>query len=335
MRSRRPSRAASSLAVALGCTVSLACSSPQRAEPVRVTVPPGVPFGTVLDTLVDRGVVSGPVWFGLYARLKGADREIRWGDYDLVPGGGWSEILGQLTAGRVRTQRMTVPEGLTLTEMALRIARVTEQHPDTVRARLLDRSAHEDWNVPGPGLEGYLFPDTYQFARGVELGVIVKVMVDRYRSMWTSERLARLAELGMTEREVVTLASIIQAEARKTDEMPTISAVYHNRLRLGYLLQADPTVLYALGGRRERLLFAAIDSVADSPYNTYTQAGLPPGPIGAPGAAAVDAALNPSDESYLYFVARPDGSHTFTHSLSEHNRATARARREWEASVPP
>ena len=95
------------------------------------------------------------------------------------------------------------------------------------------------------------------------------------------------------------------------------------------------TVLYALGGRRERLLFAAIDSVADSPYNTYTQAGLPPGPIGAPGAAAVDAALNPSDESYLYFVARPDGSHTFTHSLSEHNRATARARREWEISVRP
>ena len=298
-------------------------------------MPPGVPFGTVLDTLVDRGIVSGPLWFRLYARLQGADRKIRWGDYDLVPGEGWGEILEQLTAGRVRTQRMTVPEGLTLTQIAPRIAQVTERHPDTVRARLLDRSAHEPWNVPGPGLEGYLFPDTYHFARGVDLGVIVTAMVDRYRSMWTSERLGRLAELGMTEREVVTLASIIQAEARKTEEMPTISAVYHNRLRLGYLLQADPTVLYALGGRRERLLFAAIDSVADSPYNTYTQPGLPPGPIGAPGAEAVDAALNPSDESYLYFVARPDGSHTFTHSLSEHNRAVARARREWQGSVRP
>jgi UPF0755 protein len=111
--------------------------------------------------------------------------------------------------------------------------------------------------------------------------------------------------------------------------MPTISAVYHNRLRLGYRLQADPTVLYALGGRRNRLLYAAIDSVADNPYNTYTQRGLPPGPISAPGEAAIHAALYPADESYLYFVARADGTHIFTNSLEEHNRAreVARGRR--------
>jgi UPF0755 protein len=129
----------------------------------------------------------------------------------------------------------------------------------------------------------------------------------------------------------MTLASIIQAEARRVEEMPTISAVYHNRLRLGYRLQADPTVLYALGGRRERLLFAAIDSVADNPYNTYTQRGLPPGPIAAAGEAAIHAALYPADESYLYFVARPDGSHIFTRSLEEHNRAREVARTERSA----
>ena len=139
----------------------------------------------------------------------------------------------------------------------------------------------------------------------------------------------------MTENEVVTLASIIQAEARRVDEMSTISAVYHNRLRLGYLLQADPTVLYALGGRRARLLFSAIDSVADSPYNTYTQEGLPPGPIGAPGETALNAALYPSDEPYLYFVARPDGSHIFTRSLEEHNRARGTVRREWDQEGIP
>ncbi len=134
----------------------------------------------------------------------------------------------------------------------------------------------------------------------------------------------------MTEAEVMTLASIVQAEARRLDEMPRISGVYHNRLGLDWLLQADPTVLYALGGTRQRLLFAAIDSVADNPYNTYAHSGLPPGPIGAPGEAAIDAALNPVDD-YLYFVAWTDGSHVFTRSLSEHNRARENANRAREA----
>ncbi len=158
-------------------------------------------------------------------------------------------------------------------------------------------------------------------------------MVERYRAAWTAGRIARLEELDMSENELITLASIIQAEARRVGEMPTISAVYHNRLRLGYRLQADPTVLYALGGRRERLLFAAIDSVADNPYNTYTQRGLPPGAIGAPGEAAIHAALYPTEESYLYFVARPDGSHIFTKSLEEHNRAREIARSERSAAA--
>jgi UPF0755 protein len=134
----------------------------------------------------------------------------------------------------------------------------------------------------------------------------------------------------MSESELMTLASIIQAEARRVEEMPSISAVYHNRLRDGWLLQADPTVLYALGGPRERLLYAAIDSVADHPYNTYSQRGLPPGPIGAPGEDAIVAALHPTEEDFMYFVARPDGSHHFTRSLAEHNRAKADARREWD-----
>lgn len=157
---------------------------------------------------------------------------------------------------------------------------------------------------------------------------VIQAMVRRYHQAWTPQRRARLDSLGLSEREVVTLASIVQAEARKQDEMPRIASVYHNRLRRGWLLQADPTVLYALGGYRERLLFAAIDSVADNPYNTYKQPGLPPGPIGAPGDAALQAALYPSEEAFLYFVAWPDGSHVFSRTLAEHNRAVAAARRE-------
>jgi UPF0755 protein len=159
---------------------------------------------------------------------------------------------------------------------------------------------------------------------------VLNAMVARYQAVWTEDRRSRLAELEMSEVELVTLASIVQAEARDVAEMPSISAVYHNRLRDGWLLQADPTVLYALGGPRARLLYAAIDSVADSPYNTYAQRGLPPGPIGAPGERAIDAALHPTDEDYMYFVARPDGSHHFTRTLAEHNRAKAHARREFD-----
>jgi UPF0755 protein len=155
-------------------------------------------------------------------------------------------------------------------------------------------------------------------------------MVEHYRALWTEERIAQAEELGLTTQEVTTLASIVQGEARQTHEMPVISGVFHNRLRIGYLLQADPTVQYALAERRSRLLYADIDSVADHPYNTYTQPGLPPGPIGAPGREAIDAALHPEAHDYLYFVARPDGTHIFTSSLDEHNRARVEARRAWE-----
>jgi UPF0755 protein len=217
---------------------------------------------------------------------------------------------------------MTIPEGFTVAQMVPRIAEATGATPDSVEALLADPELESELGVPGPGVEGYLFPDTYLFAGGVPVSEVLRAMAERYHAVWTPERRARLAELGMTEQEVVTLASIVQAEARRMEEMPRIAGVYHNRLELGWLLEADPTVLYALGGYRERLLYAAIDSVADNPYNTYRQGGLPPGPIGAPGEAAIDATLHPRDD-YLFFVARPDGSHVFTRSLAEHNQARA------------
>ncbi len=321
--------------IASGCAVlgMAACGSEEATRTVQVTVPTGTMFDSVLDTLVTRGVVVAKRRFRFYARVTGADRQIRAGTYALVPGAPWGEILDALTSGRVMTFGMTIPEGFTIADMALRMAEAVESPADSVRAWLTDPDAHLRWGVPGPGLEGYLFPDTYRFARGVALDVVIEAMVRRYQTAWTDGRRARLEELEMSENQLVTLASIIQAEARRVGEMPTISAVYHNRLRLGYRLQADPTVLYALGGRRERLLFAAIDSVADNPYNTYTQRGLPPGPIAAPGEAAIHAALYPSDESYLYFVARADGSHIFSNSLEEHNRAREVARSERRATA--
>ena len=333
---RRPSAVLTTIALIASCCAVLGmagCGSENAAGTIDVTVPAGTTFDSVLDTLVTREVVVARRRFRFYARVTGADRRIRAGSYALTPGAPWEEILEVLTSGQVMTFGMTIPEGFTIADMALRVAETVERPADSVRAWLTDPEAHLRWGVPGPGLEGYLFPDTYRFARGVALDVVIEAMVRRYQTAWTGGRRARLEELEMSENQLITLASIIQAEARRVEEMPTISAVYHNRLRLGYRLQADPTVLYALGGRRERLLFAAIDSVANHPYNTYTQRGLPPGPIAAPGEAAIHAALYPADERYLYFVARPDGSHIFTNSLEEHNRAREVARSERSATA--
>ena len=340
MRDRRPRPSVALTAlglVALGCAVLglSTCGPEETLPPIEVTVPVGATFNSVLDTLISRGILSGGRSFRFYARLTGADRQIRSGRYRLVPGSPRSEILETLTSGRVMTFGMTIPEGFTIADMAPRVAETVELPAETVQARMTDPDAHERWDVPGPGLEGYLFPDTYLFARGVPLDDVIEAMVERYRTVWTAGRRIRLEELGMSENQLITLASIIQAEARLIDEMPTISSVYHNRLRLGYRLEADPTVLYALGGHRERLLFAAMDSVADHPYNTYERRGLPPGPIAAPGEAAIHAALYPADVGFLYFVARPDGSHIFSNSLEEHNRARAVAESERSAAANP
>ena len=315
-------------ALALALAASLASCGPRPGEPVEFMVPPGAPFSQVVDTLEARGVVPSPALFRLYARLRGDDRRVRSGRYALATGARWRDVLDALTRGRVETVPLTIPEGFRLAQMAPRIAEVTATDEASVLGALLRQGADSAFGVPGPGLEGYLFPDTYRFASGVDVGEVIEAMTRRYRAVWTPERVARRDSLGMTETEIVTLASIVQAEARRMEEMPRIASVYHNRLRKGWLLQADPTVLYALGGYRERLLFAAIDSVADNPYNTYKQPGLPPGPIGAPGEAAIEAALHPAAEPYLYFVARLDGSHVFTTTLADHNRAVAEWRRE-------
>ncbi|MFC1575968.1 endolytic transglycosylase MltG [Gemmatimonadota bacterium] len=319
----------------LGWSITLlalaACSSPtSQGPPVELTIPAGATFREVTDTLSARGLVGWPSFFRAFARFRGDDREVRSGRYSFPPGAPWSRILRDLTEGRVLTENLIIPEGFTLKQMVDRIGDITEVSPDSVLAALTADSVALTWGVPGPGLEGYLFPDTYYLARGAPLDSVVSAMVLRYSEFWTPERRIRREELGMSEAEVVTLASIIQAEARLLDEMPLISSVYHNRLAQGHLLQADPTVLYALGGPRPRLLYAAMDSVASHPFNTYTHPGLPPGPIGAPGQAALEAALYPADTDLFFFVAHPDGTHIFSRTLAEHNRAVAETRPEWD-----
>ncbi|HEX7119611.1 MAG TPA: endolytic transglycosylase MltG [Longimicrobiales bacterium] len=322
------------LAAILAATAS-ACGGDGDGDLIRVRVPRGASFSAVTDSLSKKGIIRAPTLFRVYARLTGADRNIKPGTYGFRKGTGWKRVLDDLHAGRILRIRLVIPEGWDLRKIAPRVAAVTGLPADSVFAAISDPAAAERYGVPGPTLEGYLYPATYIFPVDGPLDAVLRRLTTEYRRRWTPARQARADSIGMTEREVVTLASIVEKEAKVWDEMPLIAAVYHNRLRIGYPLQADPTVQYALGEHQTRLLYAHIDSVADNPYNTYRHPGLPPGPIASPSERALDATLYPADVNYLYFVARPDGRHVFTRSLAEHNRAKAAVRQSRRVSAPP
>ncbi|UCC47682.1 MAG: endolytic transglycosylase MltG [Gemmatimonadota bacterium] len=327
MRSASPELRLSLRVLALGLALVASAACGGADGPVeRLVIPEGASVGAVADTLAAHGIVRWPRLFELYVRLEDADANIKAGTYDLRRGSGWSQALDALVAGRVVTVAVTIPEGWTVRRIAQRLAPIADISTDSATLRLLDPALADSLGAPGPNLEGYLFPNTYRFAQGVPLEAIAAELLEHYRAVWTPERRAALDSIGMSEREIVTLASIVQSEARWEDEMPLISAVFHNRLRRRMRLQADPTVQYALESHQRRLLYRHIDSVADHPYNTYTHSGLPPGPIGAPGTAAIDAALQPAPVPYLYFVAREDGRHEFSRSLREHNQTIQRLR---------
>jgi UPF0755 protein len=329
----RPALRARRVALLLLAAALPACGGSPEGEPVRYTVPAGAGFGAVTDTLAEREIIRYPTLFRIYARLQGSDRAVKPGVYEVQRGTAWSDLLDRMVRGDVVQLSITVPEGWTLQQIIPRLAEVSEEPADSLLGALLNEAAAERYGVPGPTLEGYLYPATYILPAGSSADAIVRVMVGRYRQVWTPERQARAEEIGMDEREIVTLASIVEKEARRWGERDTISAVFHNRLRINMPLQADPTVQYALGVHQTRLLYAHIDEVADHPYNTYRRRGLPPGPIASPSTGAIDATLNPVDVPFLYFVARPDGSHIFTRSLAEHNAARREVARMREAAA--
>jgi UPF0755 protein len=295
-------------------------------ERLPVQVPVGASFGQITDTLEARGIIKNGALFRLYARIKKADARVRPGTYGFRKDQAWSGILDDFRLGRVMTAKLVVPEGFSLDKIARRIAEVSKRDSAKVLDVLTAESSATKYKVPGPNLEGYLYPATYDFPIGVHLDTVIARMVSVYKRYWTPARQARADSIDMSEREVITLASIVEKEAKRAEEMPTIASVYHNRLRIKYPLQADPTVQYALGSHRARLLYRDIRAARDNPYNTYVIRGLPPGPIGSPSTRAIDATLYPAQTKFLYFVARPDGSHIFTNSLNEHNRAKAQVR---------
>lgn len=306
-------------------------ADPTSAAMVSFEVPPGASTREVADALFARRLIRHPLAFRLYARQHNLDARIRPGEYRLSPGMSPAEILGKFTRGEVVVYRFTIPEGLTVVEVAELLGRQGVVDRDRFLAAARASALSREWLPAGAPvrepLEGYLFPSTYEYKPGISPEQVLEMMVGRLRAVLKPEYLQRAGELNLSVHQLLTLAAIVEKEARLAAERPRIAGVYWNRLKAGMRLDADPTVAYALNKPGAELSLADLER--DDPYNTYRRKGLPPGPIANPGEDSIRAVLWPEEHPYLYFVARAggNGEHLFSQTLAEHEEKVAAQRR--------
>ncbi|MGB7212932.1 MAG: endolytic transglycosylase MltG [Gemmatimonadales bacterium] len=314
--------------IATALLVAACGGGPAQAPRERVTIPAGIAFARVTDSLAAHGVVTHPTWFRILGRLRGVDHHVQAGTYDLPRGRSAWTVLDLLSQGRIAADRLTVPEGLTLGEVAALAADQLHIAADSFLAAARDTTELRALDLDGPTFEGYLLPETYSVPVGTTARGLVRMMGRQFLAEWQPGWDQVLARRGMTRRQAVTLASIVEGEARKPEERAIIAGVYTNRLLQGMNLQADPTVQYAIElkrGTRKKRLFNK-DYGFPSPYNTYLHPGLPPGPISSPGIQSLWAAVHPATVPYLYFVADSTGGHQFSTTYAEHVRTIRRIR---------
>jgi UPF0755 protein len=289
-----------------------------------VEIPAHAGILAIAGTLHDAEVIESPAGFVLLSLVRGSARRLQAGEYEVERDTGTLGVLELLEGGRVKQHAFLHPEGATVAELARALEAARLARADDVVRLAHDPAFLKSLAVQAPSLEGYLFPDTYQFVRGMTPEEILTRMVQRLRAKLGPDLVDRAGARGLTPHQLLTLASIIEREAVAREEMPLISAVFWNRLKLDMPLQADPTVQYAVS--KERRALSRADLLADHPYNTYRNPGLPPGPIASPGLQAIAAALEPAPVKYLYFVAMDDRRHYFSTSVAQHNAAVARYR---------
>lgn len=315
------------LAVAL-CVAAVWCNTRvgRTGSIARVTIPARASLAVIADSLRRANVVRSALVFRVVAQLRGLPRDsVVGGRYLVARGSSMDAIVAQLERGSGRFRRLTIPEGWGIRQIA-KLAEDSLGIPvDSLLAATRDSSRRSRMRTPSADVEGYLFPATYEFTDGIEAGAIVDTMLITFERRWKSAWNAALAQQGRTRHALVTLASIVEKEAGRSSDRPLIAAVYVNRLRAGMRLQADPTVVYAMGlASKKRVLFS--DLRIDSPYNTYRVSGLPPGPIASPGTASLAAAVEPAASDAMFFVAFPDGHSEFTKTFAEHTTAVKAAR---------
>jgi UPF0755 protein len=295
-----------------------------RALPVAATtvvVPQGSTFGDVSATLRAAGVLAHPLAFRILAHFRNDEADVKSGEYRFPAHQTSDEILRRLVAGEADAVWVTIPEGFTATEIAARLA----------ERGLADREAFAQYalttglDVDGtrtPSLEGYLFPSTYLLPRDAPVERIAGVLTDQFFRELPADAGEKARALGFTVPQVITIASLIEREAKADDERALMAGVYYNRLRAGMPLQVDATIEYVFP--EHHTVITRRDLAIESPYNTYLHAGLPPTPIANPGKASIDAAFSPQPSHYLYYVYKGDGHHAFAATLQEHNANVAK-----------
>jgi UPF0755 protein len=289
-------------------------------DSVIVEIPQGASLTRISHILSEQGLILSPSAFRLLAYINNKQTQIQLGEFELnatmTPG----EILEKITSGKSLMHSITIPEGYRIQEINQLLVNKGLTKGDEFISQTENPMLLKQLNIPTNSLEGYLFPDTYHFARNTSAQAIVETMINTFKNkILTKEFLQQAQTMGFSFHEIITLASIIEKETGAAEERKMISSVFHNRLRKNMLLQTDPTVIYAIkdfdGNLRKK------DLSMDSPYNTYRYSGLPPGPIASPGLESIIAALNPSETKNLYFVSKQDGHHQFSTNLSAHNMA--------------
>jgi len=286
-----------------------------------LTVSRGSSLWQVSRQLETAGVISDARHFRLLGKLRGQSQLIRTGDYEFSSAATPGEIFDRLVAGDIRKLPLTIPEGFDLQQIAARADQLLGIGGELLRLSQ-DPTFLNRLEVKADSLEGYLFPDTYMVTSETGAEQLIRMMYNQLQQNLNASLTAAAARQGFSVHQLLTLASIIQKEAGNDSEMPMISAVFHNRLRKGIPLQADPTVIYGLESFDGNLTRAHLEAL--TPYNTYRIRGLPPGPIASPGLEALEAAANPAASDALYFVSRGDGTHVFSDNLQQHNRAVRR-----------
>jgi UPF0755 protein len=292
-----------------------------------VDVPSGAAPATIGQRLVDAGVVRDALTFRAALWLSGRARELKAGEYRFDQPMSALEVVDKIARGDVYRRLVTFREGLTMREMARVYEAAELGAANDFEKAATDATAIRDLDPDAPDLEGYLFPDTYSLRRETPASVLVAQMVAAFKRAFNDDLRKATRNRGMSVREAVTLASLVEKETAVASERPIVAAVYLNRRAINMPMQADPTVIYAMqqGGNYSGNIRKE-DLEIDSPYNTYRYPGLPPGPIASPGKASLEAAVNPAPVDYLYFVSKNDGSHVFARTLDEHNRNV----QEWQ-----
>ncbi|MDB9823009.1 endolytic transglycosylase MltG [Deltaproteobacteria bacterium] len=283
-----------------------------------IIVQEGMSLKEVAGRLESRGLIRNRTIFTFWTRLMGYGRQVKAGEYLLSSGMAPIKIMEILTRGVIITYSVTIPEGFSIEQVGGMLAEKGLVDKPQFISIAREPQILSKYGIVGPSLEGYLYPDTYQFGRGLSPVSIIDVMIKRFNEV-VKPFMKRIEESGMTMEEVVTLASIVEKETGSAEERPLISSIFLNRIKKGMRLESDPTVIYGMDNFAGNL--TRKDLSESTPYNTYMIRGLPPGPIANPGLESIKAVLYPSETDYLYFVSKNDGTHYFSRSLEEHNRA--------------